>query len=120
MDVSCRRNKYESRLLIRPTYCFLVKLLIPRDAYAAYPTVLRRDSSLCFDFIIIYINDYKNTCDELHSFTGLLVYRCHCIVVTIEFPRQILLMVQGPNVAAMQDVLSRLSGEQSAKITLGL
>jgi len=32
----------------------------------------------------------------------------------------VLIMVQGPNVAAMQDVLSRLSGEGSAKITLGL
>ena len=44
MDVSRRRNKYESRLLIRPTYCFLVILLIPRDAYAAYPTVLWCDT----------------------------------------------------------------------------
>jgi hypothetical protein len=32
----------------------------------------------------------------------------------------VLIMVQGPNIAAMQDVLSRLSGEGSAKITLGL
>ncbi len=32
----------------------------------------------------------------------------------------VLIMVQGPNVAAMQDVLSRLSGEGSAKITLSL
>ncbi len=32
----------------------------------------------------------------------------------------VLIMVQGPNVAAFQDVLSRLSGEGSAKITLGL
>ena len=32
----------------------------------------------------------------------------------------VLLMVQGPNVAAMRDVPSRLSGEGSAKITLGL